>query len=110
VITDVPADIPVTIPDEEPITVFALLLDHVPAPVLLSKVVAPTQTFITPVIGGGAAVTVTVTEAEQVFPKVYVTSAVPGATPVTMPVEEPIVAADPLTLHTPPPASLSVVV
>ena len=48
-----PADTPVTIPEEPTVALEVLLLVH-PAPVeLVSVVVPPTHTFIVPVIAGG---------------------------------------------------------
>ena len=59
--TAVPADAPVTTPDEETVATPVLLLAHVPPPVAsLSSVLKPWQAEAVPVIGDGNAVTVSV--------------------------------------------------
>jgi hypothetical protein len=81
-----------------------LLLVHVPPAVAEERVVVePTFTVDKPVIGAGAAITVTTTDAAQPPLKTYEIVAVPDATPVTIPLEEPTVATEALLLlHTPP--------
>src|ERR1043166_4771101 len=111
---EVPADTPVTTPVVEPIVATpVLLLLQVPPPVpSLNVVVAPWQILVTPVIGRGDGYTVTVMAAAQPVLRVYEMVEVPAATPVTIPVDEPIVATVVLLLvQIPPPvASLNVVV
>ena len=65
-IDDVPAVTPVTIPFEEPIVAFALLLIQVPpVALLLSVVVKPAQTASVPVMFAGNGLTVTTAVAIQ---------------------------------------------
>jgi hypothetical protein len=87
----------------------ALLLTQTPAGVLLlSAVVAPTQTVLAPVIGPttGNAFTVTTAVCEVAQPlalvTVYVIVTVPAATPVTSPVLLTAATAASLLVHTPP--------
>lgn len=54
--------------------------------------VDPTHTELMPVMGNGAAFTVTVTEIKQPVAIVYLIKDVPGDMPVTSPVRDPIVA------------------
>ena len=110
---DVPDDMPVTIPVEEPTVAIPVLpLVHVPPLVASLKVVVkPAQTDAVPVIDDGNGFTVATIVVIQPVARVYVIVEVPDDTPVTMPVDEPIVAMPVLPLvHVPPPASLSVVV
>ena len=67
VITDVPADVPVTMPDEDPTeAIGGLLLIHVPpAAVSAREMDDPMHTEVVPVITPGAGNTVTVAEAEH---------------------------------------------
>lgn len=75
-------------------------------------VVAPAHTKADPVIGEGNGLTVTGVVVIHPVPSEKVMVATPAATPVTIPVAEPIVAVPvlPLVHNPPPPASLSVVV
>lgn len=60
VITEVPGDAPVTVPDAEPMVAIAvLLLLQAPAP-SRNTVVAPTHTLVMPLIAAGKGLTVTV--------------------------------------------------
>ena len=60
-IVAVPAATPVTVPDNEPIVAFALLLVHKPPPTPSDKpVVVPAHTIGEPDIGPGERLTVTV--------------------------------------------------
>lgn len=83
-----PALIPVTIPDALPIVALdGLLLLHTPPDtVLVSVVLLPTHTCVTPAITGGNVTTVTVSTTRQPEPSVYVTGIVPAYQPVTTPV------------------------
>ena len=99
--TEVPAVIPVTIPEVEPIEAFALLIVQVPPDVGSPKeVVAPMQTVPEPVIVPGKGLTVTIAVALQ-DPTVYEIVAVPAVMPDTMPVV-PTVAFALLLLQVPP--------
>jgi len=94
------------------LAIAVLLLLHVPPPgVLASVVVEPTQTLIVPVIGVGAAFTVTGYTAIQPVDRAYVILATPAEEPLTTPVVEPTGATDILLLlHVPPTvASLNVI-
>ena len=99
----VPAETPVTIPEEEPtVATDVLLLSHVPPETASVKVVTvPVKMVVGPLIGASGS-TVTVTVAILV-PIAYVIIHVPAEMPVTMPVEDPTVAiAVLLLLHWPP--------
>ena len=88
----VPAATPVTTPVEEPtVATEVLVLNHVPpGTISLRVIVLPVATAELPVIGAtGSTVKVTVAMA---VPTIYVIVAVPADTPVTTPVDEPIVA------------------
>ena len=64
--TDVPAVTPVTMPEEEPIVAFELLMLQTPPPVRSpSVVVSPTHTLSVPVIDEGKGSTVMGNVAEQ---------------------------------------------
>lgn len=94
VMIEVPAPMPVTIPDEAPTVATAVVpLTHVPpGDALLSVVVDPAQTDSVPVIAGGAGLTVTTVVRTHPGVLVYEIVAVPAATPVSMPVVSPMVA------------------
>jgi hypothetical protein len=79
-----------------------LLLQVPPVVVVLKLVVKPAQTISVPVIPAGTALTVIVTEAEQPVASISVIVAVPGVTPRTIPVDDPIFTLLLLALHTPP--------
>lgn len=65
-ITAVPTEMPVTIPDDEPIIAFVLLLLQVPPEEgLLSVVVCPIQTYEVPLIVPGIGYTVALTIARH---------------------------------------------
>jgi hypothetical protein len=68
---DVPAPIPVTMPDAEPMVATpVLLLVHVPPPVvLLSVVIVPAQIPVAPVIAAAPVLMVTMVVAVQPVPK-----------------------------------------
>ena len=59
VITEVPAETPVTMPVPAPTVAFALLLLHVPGPKSANTVVRPSHTTAIPVMGDGSEFTVT---------------------------------------------------
>ncbi len=104
-----PAATPVTTPVPVPtVAMPVLLLVQIPPPVALDKVVPePVHTVAVPVTAAGKALTVAVAEAKQPVLKVYVMPGVPAATPVIIPLAEPIVAcAVLLLLQTPPPVAL----
>jgi hypothetical protein len=112
IIVTVPAEIPVTIPEDEPTVAMAvLLLDQVPpAGLLVSVVVEPSHTAGAAGLITGNGYTVTMPVIRQPVGAVYVTvhvepEALP-ATPVTTPVEEPMdnIAGQAL-LHVPPPTA-----
>ena len=99
VITDVPADTPLTTPVIEFIVATAPVADvqTPPAVVLVSVVVDPIHALAVPPIAAsvGKAFTLTVACAVEIHPfvvTVYVIVAVPAATPVTTPVEASTVA------------------
>jgi hypothetical protein len=100
----VPAVIPLTMPEAEPIVIpdEEAVLQLPPNDALLNVIVEPTQTF-EPTMGERAGKTVTVTVVLQPEGIVYVIADVPGENVLTMPEEEPIAATVvfPL-LHTPP--------
>jgi hypothetical protein len=108
VITEVPAEMPVTTPDINPTWAFEVSeLDHVP-PVSVSdnEVVCPTHTVLIPSIGVGSGLTVTTVVRKQPVASVYVTITVPGLVPVT-PTDVPVgvIVAVPVPgvmLHVPP--------
>lgn len=83
VIFTVPAVTPVTIPVPDPTVAIpvALLLQVPPGVRSLSVIVAPIQTWLSPVIGFGEELTFTVTVEKQPVTSVYVITAVPVATP-----------------------------
>ena len=75
------------------------------------SVVEPAHTIPAPLMAAGSASTVTALIAVHPVPRVYVITEVPFATPDTIPVDVPTVAADVLLLlHVPPPASVNAVV
>ncbi len=107
-----PLATPVTTPVAEPIVATdAVLLVHVPPTESVNVVVEPAHTLAVPDIEDGEAFTVITFVVVQPVDKVYVIVELPLATPVTIPVDEPIVATDVVLLdHVPPPASVNVVV
>ena len=110
----VPATTPVTTPVVPSTVAFDVLLRvQVPPPLGLARVVVdPSQTMEEPVIAPGVWLTVTTDVAGVPQPLEYVISAVPPATPVTMPELEPTVATLVFDdVHAPkPPGLVSVVV
>ena len=89
---NVPVDMPVTIPEEEPIVpirVFELL--HVPDILLLKVAVSPVHTWWLPLITG-TGLTVMVLFTVQLPPSEYIMLAVPELIPVTMPLPMPTIA------------------
>ena len=90
----VPADTVLTLPVPEPIVATAALpLVHQPPPVASLKfVVAPIQTFLTPVIEAGKELTVTTAAAEHPVLSTYNIVVVSVVTPDTTPVPELTVA------------------
>jgi len=108
----VPVETAVIFPNDDPIvaTVVLLLLHEPPAVVSLNEVVSPEQILETPVIAPGEGFTVTVARTVHPPAEVKVTVAVPRATPLTMPVADPIVAILVLdALHVPPGSDRAVV-
>ena len=113
VITDVPADTPLTTPVIEFIVATAPVADvqTPPAVVLVSVVVDPIHALAVPPIAAsvGKAFTLTVACAVEIHPfvvTVYVIVAVPAATPVTTPVEASTVATALDDVQTPPAVAL----
>lgn len=108
-----PAVTPVTMPVPEPTVATPVLALLHPPPVVasLNVVVCPAHTLSVPVIVAGRGLTVTVTKALQPDAAVQVMVAVPADTPVTMPLDEPMIAmvVAPL-LHVPDGVDVSVVV
>ena len=88
----VPDEIPVTIPEAEPIVAIEVILlpQAPPGTASLQVVVEPTHTFKVPVIGAGPGETVTVMLAVQPY-RSTMTVAGPDVIPVTIPDVEPIV-------------------
>jgi len=118
VITEVPAETPVSTPEPEPTvaTAVVLLLHVPPGTALMSVILPPTHTLMpgvptVPMIGPGNGFTVTVVVTKQPDDSMYVMTEVPLETPVTMPVDEPTVAIDVLPLlHVPPPVPVKIIV
>jgi hypothetical protein len=114
VITDVPAVIPDTTPDEDPTVATPVLpLVHVPPGVMSpSVVVVVAQRPVVPNGAVGGAFTVTTVVAIFPLPMAYVIVVVPADTPYTIPEVLPTVATDVVLLLQLPqvPASVSVVV
>jgi hypothetical protein len=101
---DVPAERPVTSPPGVTVATSELLLLQTPGPESLNEYDAPTHKSETPNTAGGAAFTVTTASAVQPAVVIYVSVAVPGVRPVTMPLDKPTVATGPgAMLHVPPP-------
>jgi hypothetical protein len=109
----VPVPVPVTIPVLPTVATEVLLLAQVPPGVALdNESVVPMQINAPPegLIAAGLPLTDTVDVTKQVA-LAYVIIAVPTVTPVTIPVDEPMVATDVLLLlHVPPPVALDNVV
>ena len=106
VIVAVPAETPVAIPEPDPIVAMLVaLLLHVPPLIgLLSVVLPPMHIWVVPVIAGDGGVTVITPVTAQPVPVIlYVIVVVPAVTPVTIPVDEPIVAIPVLLLLQVPP-------
>jgi hypothetical protein len=109
----VPTLMPLTIPDSEPTAAIPgdAELQDPPGTPSVRVVVVPAQTVETPAIGVGELVTVTVIVALQPVVAVYVITLVPMATPVVIPVDEPIVATAGVPLaHAPPGVDTSVII
>ena len=101
----VPDAMPVTIPVYKlTAAIVASLLAHVPPEVVFpSVVVEPVQTLAVPVIAEGIGLLNRVSLALQPVDKEYEIVAIPGNTPVTIPVADPTVSmAVLLLLHEPP--------
>ena len=101
----VPAPTPVTTPvSGSAVSLAVLPLVHMPpADALAIAAVLPAQTFASPVIGSTDGCTDITALLKQPFPKVYDMDAVPAATAVTTPVDEPIDAiVSSLLDHVPP--------
>jgi len=95
---------PTTPPPALTVPTAALLLVHVPPGVVeLSVVVAPVHTVLLPVMAAGNGLTVTTAVRVQPLVPKHVIVAVPAATPLTIPDDEPMVAiAVLLLLHVAP--------
>lgn len=104
-----PVPTPVTIPPVAVDATLTSLLLHVrPVGLEPSVVVLPTHSVRLPVIADGDASTVIDRVRRQPVDNVYVTVAAPAATPVTVPVDPPIVATvDGVIVHIPPPPVVS---
>ena len=92
-------------PEAEPILATDIgEMVHTPPPdPLVSKVVPPIHNWVEPPMGDGAEFTVTLFAAVHPVGSVYVIVAIPGATAVTRPDDEPTVATPvPLLVHAPP--------
>ncbi len=89
---------------EPTVAIAVLLLLHKPPDTELdSIVVVPAHKAVVPSIGPGAVLTVTVVVVSQPVANLYVIIAVPVATPVTIPEDDPTVAMPvALLLHVPP--------
>ena len=100
-----PTFTPVTIPLVVPIDIFVLLLLQVPPGVVMVSPAEPlTHTLDAPMIAVGNGFTVRVRVTLQPVGRIYLITDVPVATPLTMPVPEPIVAMAVLLLsHVPLP-------
>ena len=109
-----PSVMPVAVPVEDPIVATALLLLlHTPPLVAsVNVVVKPTHTLVVPPMAEGFGLTVKLVTAIQLVLIVYVIVTMPSVMPVTVPVDEPIVATPGLLLLQTPPevASVNVVV
>ncbi len=112
VIVAVPGFIPLTVPVKFTVAIPVFPLLHVPPVVRsLNKVVAPGHMLKPPVMTAGSGLTVTVTLVlHPVTADVNVIADVPLATPLTIPLAEPIVATAVLPLLHVPLPSVSVVV
>ncbi len=100
----VPVPIPVTSPVASPIVALLVFpLIHVPPEAaLVSVVFEPTQTVPSPVIAGGAGVTVTTVVRMHELETVYVIVVVPIETGVTTPVDEIVATEGVPADHVPP--------
>ena len=100
----IPGDTPVMIPVVEPAVAMdvLLLLQVPPVSASVSVIADPAITVLLPEIGDGVAFTVNMIVVVLV-PTVYEIIQVPAETPVTIPVEEPTVAMEPLLLVQWPP-------
>ena len=106
--TVVPETTPVAMPVVLPMVAITALLLHVPPLTASERVlVVPSQIASTPVIAAGDGFTVTSSVAVLPPGAVYVIVAVPGAAPVTIPLEEPTVATPVVLLDQVPPAGVS---
>jgi hypothetical protein len=97
----VPCPTPVTVPPTTVATEPLLLVQPPPGIPSLSSVVNPTHTWVVPVIGPGAGLTVKPNVLLHPVPNEYEIIAVPALTPVTVPVNTEATAAL-LVPHTPP--------
>lgn len=95
---------PVTIPDDDPIIAFVIsLLPHIPPPVLASVILEPIQTDDGPLVAGGSGLVFAKAVTKQPLVFVYAKVLVPDETPVSKPVDEPILATGGEDeLHVPP--------
>ena len=73
-------------------------------------VVVPAQTLLLPLIGAGDGTTVIARVTVHEAPKEYVIVVVPAAIPLTLPLEDPMLALAELLVHTPPATELVSVV
>jgi hypothetical protein len=100
----IPVETEVTIPLPKPTvaTEGVPLVQLPPAVAFESAVVSPRQISKSPVIGGGAGLTVTMMKVVQPPVNVYLTVSMPMPTPVTTPVAGSTIAAKPPLVHVPP--------
>jgi hypothetical protein len=108
-ITVAPEATPVTTPEASTAAIPEAPLLHVPPPVVLKSVTAPSTHIATlpPEIEAGNGFTETSAVTAQPVPNVYVIVEVPASTPVTVPVKEPTVATAVLLLAQVPPTGLA---
>lgn len=99
-----PVLIPVTEPVARPtVALLVLPLIHVPPDEVLTSVVFdPTHTELSPVIAGGAELTVTIAVRVHELEIVYVTIVVPTVTGVITPEDEIVATPGVLLVHVPP--------
>jgi len=100
-----PADTPVTTPDDEPTDAWLLLLLQTPPVATSVKVTEPPMQIIAGplTVPAETALTVTTTLAVQMPPMVYAIVDVPALTPDTTPEADTVATPNALLLHTPPP-------
>jgi hypothetical protein len=105
--------VPAAIPFTTPVVLFTVptavleLLQVPPVAAIARVVVVPVHTVALPVIGAGAALTVSTRVTLQPVGNSYTMVTIPDATPVTTPEDEPTIAIEVLLLlHAPPGVAL----